>query len=189
MPDQVCLSLWLRDFDESTMLEQFRELLSLFPFSQLRQGIAGLKVYAIEFTEPGVAEHLFARDPDPDSVAELAAEFAEPDCACLVEGFWELWRYDNGWQLLPSPVVLACFGPQFENDVGDHVRLELGPEDRFLPDAEVPDSGRKAFSNLRSIARLAREIGKRLPVERQHLWSESGEDFAERLEEAADEVG
>ena len=190
MPDQLCLSLWLHDFDEQTMLERFGELLRLFPFSALRPGISALKIYAIEFTEPGVSEQRFAGDVDVETVIELAQEFPEPDCAYLVEGWWDLWRLDaNGtWQLSSSPVTLTCFGPEFENDVGDHVRLELGAEERFLPMPGVPQSARKAHSNLQSIVRLAREIEQKAPLDRRSLWSESGEDFAERVMELADEA-
>ena len=188
MPDQLCLSLWLRGFDGQTMLERLRELLRIFPFSTLRPGIGALRIYALEFAEPGLSERMFAADIDADTVVELAGDFPEPDCAYLVEGWWDLWRHEGGWQLSPSPVVLTCFGPRFENETGDHLRLELGPEERFLPLTGVPQSARKAHSNLQSIVRLAREIEKRLPLERQNLWSESGEDFAERLLELADEA-
>jgi hypothetical protein len=186
MPDQVCLSLWLRGFNQKTMFDRFRELLHAFPFSNLRPGIGALRVYAIEFTEPGLSEQMFAHEVDPDTVMEFVQEFQEPDCAYLVEGWWDLWRYDGGWQLAPSPVVLSCFGPLFENDEGDHLRLDLGPEDFFLPLDGVPDAARKAHSNLQSIVRLAHELEERLPVSRQNLWSESGEDLAERLRELAD---
>jgi hypothetical protein len=149
-----------------------------------------LRIYAIEFTEPGLSEQMFEGDVDADTVIDLAGEFPEPDCAYLVEGWWDLWRLDaNGeWKLSASPVTLTCFGPQFENDIGDQVRLELGAEERFLPMPGVPQSARKAHSNLQSIVRLAREIEQKAPLERQSLWSESGEDFAERLMELADEA-
>jgi hypothetical protein len=189
MPDQLCLSLWLRDFDGRTMFRHFRTLLRLFPFSQLRPGIAALRVYAIEFAEPALSEQAFAEAVDADTVIKCAREFQEPDCAWLIDGWWELWLYQAAWQLAPSPVVLTCFGPQFENELGDNLRLELGPEERFLPVAGAPQGVRKAQSNLASLARLAYQIGDRLPVERQKLWSESGEDFAERLETLADEAG
>jgi hypothetical protein len=189
MPDQLCLSLWLRDFDRDTMLRRLEELLRIFPFSSLRPGVAALRIYAIEFTEPALFEQMFAGEVDADTLMEMAEGYQAPDCAYLVEGWWELWRYEGGWQLLPAPVVLTCFGPQFENEVGDHLRLELGPEEYFLPASGLPQGARKAHSNLQSIVRLAREIENRLPVKRLSLWSESGEDFAERLEELADEAG
>jgi hypothetical protein len=189
MPDQLCLSLWLRDFDRNTMLRRLGELLRIFPFSRQRPGIAALRIYAIEFTEPALAEQMFAREVDADTVVELAQEFQGPDCAYLVEGWWDLWRYDRDWQLAPSPVVLSCFGPQFENDARDHLRLELGAEESFLPLPGAPQSARKAHSNLQSILRLARDIETQLPVTQRNLWSESGEDFTERLAEVAEEAG
>jgi hypothetical protein len=189
MPDQLCLSLWLRGFDERTMLRHFRELLRIFPFSRLRPGIAALRVYAIEFAEPGLVEQAFAQEVDADTAVKYAGEFQEPDCAYLIDGWWELWRYEGGWQLAPAPVVLSCFGPEFENDLGDNLRLELGPEEYFLPVAGAPQGARKAQSNLKSLVRVAHDIESRLPVERRRLWSESGEDFAERLEDLADEAG
>jgi hypothetical protein len=182
MPDQLCLSLWLRNFGRQNMLRHLRQLLGLFPFSNLRPGIAALRIYALEFSEPALFEQLFAGEADPDTVAGLAAEFEAADCAYLVEGWWELWHYENGWQLTPSRVTLACYGPEFDNDLGDHLRLELGVETLFLPQAGVPESARKAQSNLASLVRLAHDIEKGMPVERRTLWSESGEDFAERLE-------
>ena len=183
MPDQLCLSLWLRGFGQETMLRHFGELLRVFPFSRLRPGIVALRIYAIEFAEPALLEQAFAAEADAETVIGQAEEFQAPDCASLVDGWWELWRYQGGWQLAPAPVVLTCFGPQFDNEVGDHLRIELGPEALFLPAEGVPQAARKAQSNLRGILRLARDIRKRLPVERQSLWAESGENFAERLAE------
>jgi hypothetical protein len=191
MPDQLSLSLWLRGFDSETMLPGFGEALGAFPFSALRPGISGLRIYAIEFTEPALFERAFAAgEAGLDAAIELAEEFRAADCAYLLEGFWDLWRLDptGNWQLSPSPVVLSCFGPEFESEIGDHLRLELGPEDRFLPPPGAPQGARKAHSNLQSIVRLARDIEARVPIERQSLWSESGEDFAERLLELADEA-
>jgi hypothetical protein len=189
MPDQLCLSLWLREFDQDTMLRHFGELLRVFPFSAQRPGIAAIRIYALEFIEPALSEQMFAAEGDADTVVELAQEFQEPDCAYLVEGWWDLWRYDSDWQLAPSPVVLSCYGPRFENDLHDHLRLELGPEEFFLPLVGVAQSARKAQSNLQSIVRLARDLEQRLPVKRRSLWSESGEDFAERVAELAEEAG
>ena len=44
-----------------------------------------------------------------------------------------------------------------------------------------------AQSNLRGLLRLAHELECALPVEKQRLWPESGEDFAARLEGAVGE--
>jgi hypothetical protein len=190
MPDQLNLSLWVRAFDAETMLRHFEELLRLFPFSKLRPGISALRIYAVDYSEPALFEESFAADIDIETVAQLCRDFENPDCAYLVEGYWELWRYDEGWQLTPVRVTLSCFGPEFENDLDDHLRIEVGAELDFLPAPGAPQSARKVQSNLASLVRLARDIEGAMPVDRRQLWSESGESFADHLDEAfSDEAG
>ncbi len=184
MPDQLNLSLWLRGFDADAMLGHFEALLRRFPFSALRPGLSAFRVYALEFTEPALFEQLLGSDATPEDVLELAREFHNPDCAYLVEGWWDLWQYRADWELKPARVSLTCFGPDFENDVGDHLRLELGADVDFLPRPEIPLSGRRMQSNLQSVVRLAKELKEVLPIERRRLWTDSGESFAARLDEA-----
>ena len=190
MPDQLCLSLWVSAFDESTVLRHFEELLRVFPFSKLRQGVAGVRIFAVEFTEPQLVEVVFPTEPDVADVLAACHDFENADCAYIVEGWWELWRFGEDWKLTPSRVTLTAFAPQFENEMGDHLRLELGAETDFLPDPDLPDGARKAKSNLASIVRLVRDIEAAMPIQKRTLWSESGENFGERLDEAFyDEAG
>jgi len=81
-------------------------------------------------------------------------------------------------------VSLWCFGPEFDNDTTDHVRVEFGLEDTFLPSPDDDASIRASHTNLRSLMRLVDQIGAKLPVERKHLWSESGVNFAQKLQAA-----
>ena len=79
--------------------------------------------------------------------------------------------------------MLTCFGPEFEHDLSDHLRLDLGLESDFLPRPGAPQNERKSQSNLASLVRLARDIGGAMPIARRSLWSDSGENFAERLDD------
>lgn len=184
MPDHLYLSLWLRGYTPDTMLRHFQQMLGAFPFSNLRPGIGALKVYALELKEPPVLEHAFAGEADVDAVIAMCREFENPDCAYIVDGWWELWKYRDAWQLGPSPVSLTCFGPQFDNDEGDHLRIDFGPETHYLPQPHLPDSTRAIHSNIRGILRLIDELKEALPLEGRKLWSESEENFAERVESA-----
>lgn len=181
MPDRLYLSLWIRGFDEGNMLRHFGRMLGAFPFSRLRPGIAALRIYAIEEVEPPLLEQAFAGDADVETVLRIAGEFENPDCAYMVEGWWELWRFQAEWKLAPSPVTLFCFGPQFENDAGDHLRIELGVDSQFLPQPSLPQGARRAQSNLQSVVRLARELESSMPLESRRIWCESGENFADRV--------
>jgi hypothetical protein len=184
MADLLNLSLWLRDFDSDTMLSALEELLRMFPFSQVRPGIEGVRIYAIDFTEPPLVEQAFPEAVDVDTVIGVCGDFENADCAYQVQGWWELWRFASDWKLTPSRVSVLSFGPEFDNDVGDHLRIELGADTDFLPSPDAPQSARKAQSNLASIVRLTRELERAMPVERRSLWSDSGENFADQLDEA-----
>jgi hypothetical protein len=184
MQDPLNLSLWLRGFSSRNMLDSFERLLSLFPFSGLRPGVAGIKIYAIEYAEPVLLEEAFTEETEIGTAMDICREFESPDCVYSVDGYWDLWRFDKGWNLTPVRVTLSCFGPEFDNEVKDHLRLELGPESDFLPVAGAPQAQRKAQSNLVGIVRLAHDLEQEMPVERRSLWSESGENFADRLDDA-----
>ncbi len=185
MPDRVSLSLWIQNYGAQNMLRHFEELLRVFPFSQLRPGIDGLRIYALEYAEPPLLERAYPESADVETIISACREFENDDCVYMVEGWWELFQFeDDDWRLKPARVSLMCFGPAFDNEVGDNLRIEAGDEADFLPDPDLPDSERAARSNLAGVVRLAKEIQSSLPVKRRQLWSESGGNLAERLDEA-----
>ncbi len=183
MSDRLYLSLWIRGFDADRMLDYFERLLRAFPFSRLRAGIQSLRIYALEEVEPPLIEQAYAGPVEIETVVNGAREFANPDCVYIVDGWWELWDFETS-QLAPSRVTFFCYGPEFENETGDHLRIELGLEAQFLPEARIPERGRMAKSNLRALLRLAADLEKILPLQQRRLWLESGENFAARVDAA-----
>ena len=179
--DLLYLSYWLDGFNEATMLRQLERALLLFPFSAAAGGVTTLRIYAIQYAEPPLLETFYDIPPEIEAVIRAAAEFQAMDCAYLAGGYWDLWQHDGGWRLTPAPVLLGCYGPQFENELGDQLRIELGLDSHFLPRPGLPESGSMVKSNIRSLLRLARELDSALPVRKRRLWTESGEDFAGRL--------
>jgi hypothetical protein len=184
MPDRLYLSCWIRGFTPSNMLRRFETVLAQFPFSKLAAHGPLLRVRAIEAAEPPLFEKEF---PPGTAAADLMAEareFVHEDCCVEVEAAWDLWQLDGEWKLAPTPVTLLCFGPEFENETGDHLRIEFGLDSRFLPIEGVEGSARMGQSNLRSLLHLVGDIERSVPVARRNLWSESGVNFAELLAEA-----
>lgn len=182
MPEQIFLSLWLRNYRFHNMLAHFQTLLELFPFSTQAPAAPTMKIYAIEYAEPPAWEQRLPPGATASEVVEMAREFLHEDCACVVEAHWDLWQYEEGWKLLPSPVTLSCHGPVFETLAGDHLRIEAGLEAHFLPQPEAPGHLARVQSNIRSLLRLSRELEARLPVERRRLWTETGESFLEKFQ-------
>jgi hypothetical protein len=179
MADEIYLSYWLRDPEQG--LPQFERLLRRFPFSRLARRAAVLRTYALEQAEPPQAEYAIEAAPDPAAVVALARELAHRDVSFQLEAAWDLLQWEEDWKLAPSPVVLACFGPAFDNPAGDHLRVELGRDTLYLPDPERAGAARAAQANLRSVVQLTRDLDAALEARERRLWNEAGEDLADLL--------
>ncbi|SRR5258706_3845795 len=179
MSDRLYLSIWLRQNAGADRLRHFARMLERFPFSKLAKHGQVLRVYAIEHAEPPLTEREFPLGMEPDVIMNAAREFAADDCCTLVDASWDLWQMEEDWKLGPAPVTLACFGPEFENDGGDHLRIDFGLEARFLPQKGIDT--RVVQENIRSLLHLVGDLDRVLSPERRTLWSESGANFAEVL--------
>ena len=174
MADRLYLSCWLRGFTGNNMLRHFEKMLELFPYSKLAARGPVLRIYAIEQIEPPQFEREFVPGADPKEIIAAAREFAHEDCVFEIETNWDLWQFSGDWKLAPAAVTLSCFGPGFENDWGDHLRIDFGNDARFLPHPHLEAGPRMAQSNLKSLVHLVHEIERVLSIERRQLWSESG---------------
>ncbi len=134
MSDRLYLSCWIPGYDESNMLRHFARMLGLFPYSKLAKRGPILRIYALEHTEPPLFEREFTPEADAKDVLEAAREFMHDDSAAEVDAAWDLWDHDGTeWKLAPVPVTISCFGPAFDNELGDQLRIEFGLDSRFLP--------------------------------------------------------
>jgi hypothetical protein len=175
----------VKDRDTAAILDQFRKMLERFPFSKLARRGPVLRVYAIQHAEPPVLEREFPPDAAAGQIAGAAREFLQPDSACEIDAYWDLWIYEGGdWKLGPAPVTLICYGPEFEHDEDDHLRIEFGPDARFLPMPGVEGGLRMGQSNLKSLLHLVGDLERGLDLEKRRLWSESGANFADVLRQA-----
>ena len=130
-------------------------------------------------------EREFPPEIPVSEIINAAREFMEADSACEVDTYWDLWSYENGdWKLAPAAATLICYGADFEHDEDDHVRIEFGPDARFLPIPGVEGSLRMGQSNLRSLLHLVGELESGLDLEKRQVWSESGANFADVLRQA-----
>jgi hypothetical protein len=183
MADRLYLSLWLRNPNRENALFRFERLLRAFPFSKLTKSETVLRLLAVNFAEPPLAEHLVAGVPTAEAIVALAKEFHSDDSAFQVDAYWDLWRFeDEDWKLGPAPVTIVAFSKDFERDEKEDFRIEFGLDTQFLPEDETAGGVRMLQSNIRSLLSLVHDLENRLPLERRLLWSESGENFAELLQ-------
>lgn len=166
------------------MLRHFQKMLELFPFSKLAQRGPEVRVYALEHAEPPQFELDFPAATEPAVMVAAAGDFMHEDCLAEVDAAWDLWQFDGDWRLGPAAVTLSCFGPLFDNEIGDHLRIDFGPETRFLPAPQIEGGLRMGQSNLTSLVHLVHEIEGSLKLERRQLWSESGMNPADAIAQA-----
>ncbi len=210
MADQLFLSYWLRNYSEGTMLRNYEKLLRLFPFSRLGQQPSTFKIMAVDVSEPVVAEIPYSPPVPINDVLAVAKDFQNADSSYRLETWWDLWQFDGEWKLAPARVALCCFGPEFNQSpsgdalpldvprtpviafpspsddaaLGCALEIEFGIDANFLPQPDLPDSPRMIESNIKSLLKLVHDLDDALPVETRRLWSESGENFAEKLHQA-----
>jgi len=206
MADQLYLSYWLRNFTEPTMLRHYEKLLRLFPFSRLAKQASTFKVIAVDYSEPVVLEVPYSPPVPIDDILAVAKDFQNADSCYRLETWWDLWHFTGDWKLEPTRVALCCIGPEFDqgasgyhpeerssviefpgsNDTAGNCSLEIefGIDANFLPQPELPDSPRVIQFNIKSLLKLVHDLDDALPAETRMLWSESGENFSEKLHQA-----
>ena len=182
MADQLYLTYRLRGFSPANMLRHYEKLLRAFPYSRLSSGASVLRVYAVSATEPVLFERSFDDPPDAAAILEAAKPFAAADCGILLDTRWDLWQFEKDWELMPARVTLSCFGPEYEDSDGGHLQIDFGIDTHFLPQRDLPNHLFMARSNIRSLLHLVGELDRTLTAETRRLWSESGENFAERVQ-------
>ncbi|MDQ2713024.1 MAG: hypothetical protein M3Y24_12490 [Acidobacteriota bacterium] len=189
MTDQLSLSLWLARGLQTNRLRHFEKLLRLFPFSQRPQPQSVISIHAINSTEPPLLERPVNGPVDPSEIMEILQDYSGEDIAYRVESWWDLWQFDGDWKLAPARVGLACFGPEFDNRTSkdlqkqEELRIDFGVDSHFMPQPEISGSARMVESNIKSLLRLVHELDSTLPVAKRRLETESGENFAHRLQE------
>jgi hypothetical protein len=193
--DQLFLSLWLESERRRERVRLFEKALRSFPFSQREQPQSIVTIQAISTAEPPLLERPLNGPIDIDIVAQTFREYQSDDIAYVVEAWWDLWQFDRDWQLRPARVMLSCFGPEFDNgteqetEKQEDIRIDFGVDSNFLPRPDVPGSAKLMESNIKSLLRLVHELERVLPVKKRRLETESGENFADRLQSVLSAAG
>lgn len=195
--DQLSLSIWLTRQARRERLRYFGKALRSFPFSQREQPQSLVSIQAISTAEPPLLERPLNGPLDIDAVSQILRDYQGDDIAQVVEGWWDLWQFDKDWELRAARVALSCFGPEFDNGTErgageqEDLRIDFGVDSNFLPRTDIAGSAKLTESNIKSLLRLVHELEEVLPVETRRLETESGENFADRLQHvlsAADDV-
>jgi hypothetical protein len=183
------LAIWLTPLGRANRVRQFEKMLRTLPFSQRPQPESTLVIQGVDSTEPPLLERSFNGPVDVAEIATVLEDYSGEDVGYYFESWWDLWQHDTDWAIAPARISLSCFGPEFDNGTGsttteqEDLRVEFGLDSNYLPRLDLPGSGKMTESNIRSLLHLVHELDSALLVDKRRLETESGENFAERLQQ------
>ena len=196
--DLVFLSLWLRDYNESNMLQHWKCVIEAFPVSGNVPGIRSLVIYPFQWAETPVFERSFGEGFDVDEAVRLATEFLHEDYAYEAELHWDLWLPDPSgrpeiWRRTSNLALVSCLGPEFEREGTEDradIQVNFGLDTLFLPPEgqPYPLSGQergvadlRTRENLQHLVEFVHKLDQSLSLVKRFLWCESGENLAEKI--------
>jgi hypothetical protein len=189
MPDSLYLSLWYQNSDADEMLPHALSVLRQFPFSPGQPGVSHLAVHPVSWNEPTVLERRFRPGASPEEALLIASDLLHEDYAYEFEAFWDLWLpSENGAQWIPQPsrVTLIVRGAEFDEQAFQQegqIQIDFGVDSPFLQEqveltAKAETSVR---ANVQKLVEFTNKVEKTSAASARLLWSESEENFAQKL--------
>ncbi|HVJ07757.1 MAG TPA: hypothetical protein VM554_05195 [Acidisarcina sp.] len=194
MADQIYLSLWFPNFRLDALAPAIISVLKQFPLVGGASTVSASAVYPISWNEAPVFQHIFVDSEGagfPEAVAE-AIDLLHDDFAYEFEIKWDLWTpvaeggLDMMWRKEPAVVRVVGFGPEFDEgayEQNGHIRVDLGLDSYFLhEDVELdPEGAEYVKRNVAQLVELTNAIQANCGISSRLLWSESGENLAQKL--------
>jgi hypothetical protein len=189
MADSLYFSLWFSDFGAAEMLVRTLSVMRQFPFSQSLPGITYYALHPVGWNEPTILEQRFLPGAAPEEAIAVAADMLHDDYAYVFEANWDLWTPETpagAWTLAPSMVRIIVRGEEFEEGEAKtqgEVQLDFGLDTPFLHEelqltSEVESRVR---ANVQMLVDFINRVEKSGVASTRLLWSESGENLAQKL--------
>jgi hypothetical protein len=196
MADQLYLSLWFSNFRFDSLPRALVSVLRQFPVAGGSERVHAAAAYPISWNEAPTYQRIYGQDEPEASMPESAVADATAslydDYAYEFEMKWDLWVAEGAggldaiWREEPRIVRVTGFGPHFDEgayEQNGHIRVDFGIDTPFLEDdVELDSTGVKHVEqNLQRLVVLTRVIELKCGISSRLLWSESGENLAQKL--------
>ena len=118
----------------------------------------------------------------------IASDLLHEDYAYMFEAYWDLWIVaGNGeWTLQPTQVKFLIHATEFDDGVYEqegHIQVDLGMDTPFLQE-DVPmtiEAAARVRANVQRLVEFTSKVEKNAGANARLLWSESDQNFAQRL--------
>lgn len=188
MPDPLYLSLWFPSFDTEDMLPRALAVMEQFPYSALQPGISYVALHPVSWDEATILEQRFRPGISPAEAVQIASDLLHEDYAYLFEAYWDLWKLteDGKWALQPAGVNFLVHGLEFDDGVYQqegHIQVDLGVDTPFLhEDVQLTSEAEaRVRANVQKLVDFTTKAQKSSGATGRLLWSESEENFAQKL--------
>ncbi len=211
MADQLYLSLWFPNFRLAALPAALVAVLRQFAKAGGSATVSACAAYPISWNESPVFQRIFDAEEGeaaaPERAVAEATEMLHDDFAYEFEVEWELWTaagapsgaladgdrpldlgagLDPIWKQEAQTVRITGFGPEFDDgsyEQNGHIRVDFGTDTTFLQE-EVdldPESAAHVQQNVQHLIDFTQAIERNLGISSRLLWSESGENLAQKL--------
>ena len=118
-----------------------------------------------------------------------ASDLLHEDFAYRFEAYWDLWvpnSQGKNWELQPSLVTFLVHGLEFGDGVyqdAGHVQVDFNLDAPFLhEDIQIaPEDAEHIRANVQKLVEFTVKVEKNTDASGRLLWSDSGENLAQKL--------
>jgi hypothetical protein len=188
MADILYYSLWYKDFEMIEMLPYALRALQQFVPSKSLPGISQIAIHPISWNEPTILEQRYRPGISPEAAIVVAADLLHEDYAYAFESNWDLWAPQSSgeWIQQPTPVRFIVRGDEFEEGEAKtqgEIQVDFGLDVPFLHEelhlTEELES--RVRTNVQMLVDFIHRVEKNAGTATRLLWSESGENLAQKL--------
>jgi hypothetical protein len=196
MAERLYLSLWFPNFRLAALPPAMVSVVKQLGDSAHAARVHAAVTYPISWNECPFYQRIYEKDEVQESAPEravaAATEILHDDFAYEFEIPWDLWiaevvgGLDPRWSLEPTKVRVVGFGPQFDDaayEQNGHIRLDFGMDTPFLlEELDLDQSGSEYIQrNVQKLVDVTNSIQEKCGISSRLLWTESGENLAQRL--------
>jgi len=191
------LSLWYANFRFAELPAALERVMREFAAVSGHERVRAATVYPLSWQESPVYQRVYdEKDPpeaaQPGSAIASAVEMLHEDYAYEFEMTWDLWVGEGGggldaiWKKEPRVVRITGLGPEFDEgafDQNGQIRIDLGSDVPFLQEElDLNEEGADYVKqNVQKLVDLTLALEKNAGAATRLLWSESGENLAQKL--------
>ncbi len=196
MADRLYLSLWFPNFRLPALAPAIVSVLKQFSPAGQPLRVHAAAAYPISWNEAPFYQRIYEEDEVKESAPEAAVAEAtailHDDFAYEFELKWDLWvpetvgGLDPIWKQEPAKVHVVGFGPEFDEgayEQNGQVRVDFGLDTSFLlEDMELDEIGAEYVKrNVQKLVDVTNAIQENCGISSRLLWSDSGENLAQKL--------